>query len=347
MTGVGGIGPRVNRDVLLTGQFITTSGLSNIFRVSCGIVPDNTFPGDLTLGKGIFHKWSAVCNGDIRKSERETITLLNFTGKPTLQPINKPTSVISQTQRSSQFVTTFYEHPISKSHNLLFQSIKWPVDTPINNSQVSPYLKEYARLFPGVFDARFCKRSIKIKTEHIIDTGNAPPLKLPPRRYSPSQENALRDFVKKHQGVILTKSKSPWAAPALLTPKKTPGAIIRAPADPIIWRFYCDYRELNRITKKHAHPLPNLMDQIQRAAGHNYYCFIDLKDGFWQVPIKKEDREKTAFVTPFGIYEWMVMPFGLCNAPATFQGLMEEILGELREFTSNLFVFFIRRYSIN
>lgn len=69
------------------------------------------------------------------------------------------------------------------------------------------------------------------------------------------------------------------------------------------------------------------MDQIQRAAGHRYYTFIDLKDGFWHVTLSESDREKMAFITPFGLFEWLVMPFGLCNAPATFQALMEEILG--------------------
>ena len=64
--------------------------------------------------------------------------------------------------------------------------------------------------------------------------------------------------------------------------------------------------------------------------------FLDLKDGFWHVNISNEDREKTAFITTFGLFEWLVMPFGLCNAPATFQALMEEILSDMRDFTSGL-----------
>jgi hypothetical protein len=77
------------------------------------------------------------------------------------------------------------------------------------------------------------------------------------------------------------------------------------------------------------------MDQIQRTAGHNYYCFIDLKDGFWRIGIIEKDRKKTAFITPFGLFEWTHMPFGLCNAPATFQTLIEEIIKDF-EFMAGL-----------
>jgi hypothetical protein len=96
-----------------------------------------------------------------------------------------------------------------------------------------------------------------------------------------------------------------------------------------------NYKQLNKATKKNGHPLPNAMNQIQRAAGHNYYCFIDLKDGFWRIDITEKNRKKTAFTTPFGLFEWTHMPFGLYNAPATFQALIEEIM-ENFEFVAGL-----------
>ncbi|RKF62650.1 hypothetical protein GcC1_145007 [Golovinomyces cichoracearum] len=118
MIGVGGVGPRIIRDVLLTGRFISTTGKSNVFRVSCAIVPDHTFPGDLTLGKGIFHKWGIMCTGDTRKSEEESITLVNFTGKPTLKPIgNSATKTISQHCNFGQFVADTSHEPISRDAN--------------------------------------------------------------------------------------------------------------------------------------------------------------------------------------------------------------------------------------
>ncbi|KAI0998002.1 hypothetical protein K3495_g10187 [Podosphaera aphanis] len=86
----------------------------------------------------------------------------------------------------------------------------------------------------------------------------------------------------------------------------------------------------------YAHLLPNTQDETQRAAGQNVYAFLDLENGFWQTPLHKDSCVKTAFVTPFGIFEWLVMPFGLCNAPATFQSMMNEMLEPFRLFVAGL-----------
>ena len=90
----------------------------------------------------------------------------------------------------------------------------------------------------------------------------------------------------------------------LLTPKKPPRSHTKPEInEQTIWQICVDYREVNKQTKKNGHPLPNVIDEIQRAAGHYIYCFIDLKDGFWHIRNAKQDREKTAFITPFGIFE--------------------------------------------
>jgi hypothetical protein len=111
----------------------------------------------------------------------------------------------------------------------------------------------------------------------------------------------------------------PWAALLLLTPKKHSGIHVKLTINwQTIWRICTDYRQLNKGIKKNVNLLPNVMDQIQRAAGHKFYCFLDLKDGFWRIKIAEKNREKNAFITPFGLFEWIHMPFGLCNALATF-----------------------------
>ena len=117
---------------------------------------------------------------------------------------------------------------------------------------------------------------------------------------------------------VIRPSSSPWASPVVLVQKRD-GTL----------RFCVDYRKINEVTTKDAYPLPRVDDTLNTLAGSQWFTTLDLLSGYWQVEVAEQHREKTAFCTSEGLYEFNVMPFGLCNAPATFQRLMDLILAGL------------------
>ena len=103
-------------------------------------------------------------------------------------------------------------------------------------------------------------------------------------------------------------------------------------------RFCIDFRQLNALTKKDAHPLPQIDDTLDMLSGSHWFSTIDLASGYWKVEVAREDQEKTAFSTPFGLFQFRTMPFGLCNAPITFQRLMERVLSGLHWSTCLVYI---------
>src|SRR5919108_1916024 len=140
--------------------------------------------------------------------------------------------------------------------------------------------------------------------QHTIDTGEARPIKLNPYRTSPRYMEFLKEEIANMlENRLIQKSFSPWSAPIVVVNKKNGK-----------YRLCVDYRKLNAVTKPDAYPVPRIADMLD-ALGHSaFFSTLDLASGFWQVEVSVNDREKTAFTTPFGIYEFLVMPFGLINA---------------------------------
>ena len=115
-----------------------------------------------------------------------------------------------------------------------------------------------------------------------------------------------------------------------------PIVVVRKPDSSI--RLCVDYRKLNSVIVRDAYPLPRVEDTIDAMAGASYFSTLDLASGFWQVELTNAAQVKSAFGTPFGLFQWNVMPFGLCNAPATFQRLMANVLDGLIPKVCNGFI---------
>ncbi|GBM51656.1 Retrovirus-related Pol polyprotein from transposon 297 [Araneus ventricosus] len=153
-------------------------------------------------------------------------------------------------------------------------------------------------------------------TQHRINTGDHPPIKQYPRRLPLARKEEAEHLVKEMvDNGIIEESSGPWASPIVLVKKKDGST-----------RFCVDYRKLNEITKKDSYPLPRIDDTLDALNGSQWFTTLDLKSGYWEVEVQPEDREKTAFTTGQGLWKFKVMPFGLCNAPATFERLMETVL---------------------
>ncbi|GBM71467.1 Retrovirus-related Pol polyprotein from transposon 297 [Araneus ventricosus] len=153
-------------------------------------------------------------------------------------------------------------------------------------------------------------------TQHRINTGDHPPIKQYPRRLPLARKEEADNLVKEMvDNGIIEESSGPWASPIVLVKKKDGST-----------RFCVDYRKLNEITKKDSYPLPRIDDTLDALNGSQWFTTLDLKSGYWQIEIRPEDREKTAFTTGQGLWQFKVMPFGLCNAPETFERLMETVL---------------------
>ncbi|KAL4342606.1 hypothetical protein GQ457_08G037470 [Hibiscus cannabinus] len=161
----------------------------------------------------------------------------------------------------------------------------------------------------------------------------------------------MKDVVRKEilkwldAGIIYPISDSEWVSPVQCVPKKGGITVISNEKNELIptrtvtgWRVCMDYRKLNKATRKDHFPLPFIDQMLDRLAGKQFYCFLDGYSGYNQIAIAPEDQSKTTFTCPYGTFAFRRMPFGLCNAPATFQRCMTAIFSDLNEDCLEIFM---------
>ncbi|GKA24557.1 reverse transcriptase domain-containing protein [Tanacetum coccineum] len=215
-----------------------------------------------------------------------------------------------------------------------------------NKRKLVSILKKHKEAFawkttdiPGICPP-FCKHKIQ-----LLD--DKKPVVQKQRRLNPNMQEVVKKEIVKllDTGIIYPIADSPWVSPIHCVPKKGGITVVTNENDELVptrtvtgWRVCIDYRKLNEATAKDHFPLPFMDQMLERLAGNKYFCFLDGFSGYFQIPIDPMDQEKTTFTCPFGTYAYRRMPFGLCNAPATFQRCMLAIFHDMIEESVEVFM---------
>lgn len=161
-----------------------------------------------------------------------------------------------------------------------------------------------------------CPPVAAISVQHHIDTQGHAPLRLKRRRHAQKENEIITaEIAKMRKSGVIEEGNGAWGFPVVLVKKKS-GEV----------RFCIDYRALNSITKRDVYPLPRIDEALETLGGARLFSTLDLKAGYWQIAVAEEDRDKTAFTSREGLFRFVRMPFGLMNAPSTFQRVMDCVL---------------------
>ena len=182
----------------------------------------------------------------------------------------------------------------------------------VQRKELAEVIIQYREVFPDV-------PSKTNLIEHDVDVGDSAPIKQHPYRVSPMKKELLDKEVQYMlENDIIEESQSNWSSPCILVPKHDGG-----------FRFCTDFRKVNDKTKSDSFPIPRIADCIDQIGNAKFVSTFDMLKGYWQVPLTQRAREISAFVTPSGLYQYKVMPFGMKNASATFQRMVNKLVRDI------------------
>ena len=180
-------------------------------------------------------------------------------------------------------------------------------------------LRHLLKSFPSIFCKTQKTAQVNLLLQHVIPTTDAPPIRMATRRRSPLDHQriatAVQDMLEKD---IIEPSTSEWVSEPHLVRKEDES-----------FRFCIDFRQLKKVTKHDRYPLPRIDDLLDQLGHSRYFTSLDLASGYWQIPLRKEDKHKTTFRTQHGLYKFKHMPFGLSDAGNTFQRMANSIFQDL------------------
>ena len=241
------------------------------------------------------------------------VRIINPSPKPM---VLKAGEIVAQCEKAEIIIDCGEEiqsEPFKSTKSMQSSIQEWTEGLPQEERiKAEKFLKGYSTIFAQ--SGEIPGRTNLIK--HRINTGECSPIRQRPRRLPLAKREEVEkliDDMRKED--VIEPSHSPWCSPVVLVKKKDGST-----------RFCVDYRKLNNVTRKDSYPLPRIDDTLDTLSGSKWFSTLDLKSGYWQVRVSEEDKEKTAFSFGEGLWQFKVMPFGLCNAPATFERLMDLVL---------------------
>ena len=266
----------------------------------CDLVELNMVDFDVILGMDWLHAYYASIDCRTRKVK------FRFPNEPVLEWESRDVVV------KGKFISCIKAHRLI-SKGCLYHIVRVnDVESKVPPIESIPVVNEFLDVFPEDLPGVPPEREIDLGIDLLPDTQ---PISIPPYRMAPAELKELKEQLKDllEKGFI-RPSHSPWGAPVLFVKKKD-GSL----------RMCIDYRQLNRVTVKNRYPLPRIDDLFDQLHGASHFSKIDLRSGYHQVKVRECDIPKTAFRTRYGHYEFVVMSFGLTNAPALFMDLMNRV----------------------
>ena len=200
-----------------------------------------------------------------------------------------------------------------------------------NNLNISPRVQNMLDKYPNLILPNKSKSIETPKVFHRIETGSHPPVFSKPRQLSAAKFDIAREHFRKLQKAgIVSPSKSPWASPIHMAPTKSFSNKNDHTPKEEDYRTCGDYKNLNKISTPDRYPIPNINSLSSKLYGKKFYSKIDLKAAYNQVPIHPDDVYKTAVTTPFGLFQYNFMPFGLRGSSSTFQRMMDNLFADVK-----------------